>query len=53
MYIDYLEILRTIILALIGTIVGCYFTSRKDINQKRRYIADSEYLFRYGQPAVL
>lgn len=39
MNIDYLKILITIILALIGWIVGYYFTTRKDINQKRRDIS--------------
>jgi len=36
MNIDYLKILITIILAVIGWVVGYYFTTRKDINQKRR-----------------
>lgn len=36
MNIDYLKILITIILAVIGWIVEYYFTTRKDINQKRR-----------------
>ncbi len=36
MNIDYFKILITIILAVIGWVVGYYFTTRKDINQKRR-----------------
>jgi hypothetical protein len=39
MNIDYLKILITIIMAVIGWIVGYYFTTRKDINQKRRDIS--------------
>lgn len=39
MNIDYIKILATISLAVIGWIVGYYFTTRKDINQKRRDIS--------------
>jgi hypothetical protein len=39
MNIDYLKIVITIFLAVIGWIVGYYFTTRKDINQKRRDIS--------------
>lgn len=39
MNIDYFKILATIVLAVIGWIVGYYFTTRKDINQKRRDIS--------------
>jgi hypothetical protein len=39
MNIDYLKILMTIVLAVIGWIIGYYFTTRKDINQKRRDIS--------------
>lgn len=39
MNIDYLKILITIVLAVIGWIIGYYFTTRKDINQKRRDIS--------------
>lgn len=39
MNLDYLKIIITISLAVIGWIVGYYFTTRKDINQKRRDIS--------------
>ena len=39
MDIDYIKISVTIILAVIGWIVGYYFTTKKDINQKRRDIS--------------
>lgn len=39
MSIDYIKILITIALAVVGWIVGYYFTTRKDINQKRRDIS--------------